>query len=183
VYAQAGTCLRTDMNGFMTISKWTSFINRARSFDTVLIMLGINDGNVKDKEGGWQTSDDAPFLESLKTMVQSIATANPDAEVVIMTCCVHFRVPGNAAGYVPISSSTRIVNLQKQAASELKAAGYNVHLFDMSAYSKVAITSASSMYNTDLLHPNDLGHEILAKGVVSMLQLLREGKTDQYLLY
>jgi len=185
VYAQAGTCLRTDMSGFMTINKWTNFTNDAQAnpFDTVLIMLGINDANTKDKNGGWQTSDDAPFLSTLKTMVQSIATMNPDAEVVIMTCCVHFRVAGNTPGYVPIASSSKIVSLQKQAASELKAAGYNVHLFDMNAYSTAKIIDSAAMFDKDLLHPSDMGHEILAKGVVNMLRLLREGKTGQYLLY
>ena len=108
---------------------------------------------------------------------------NPNAEIVVMTCCVHYRTA--AAGYTSsnpyIVSSANVVALQKEIALRMKNAGYNVHLYDMEAYSTENTTKA--MFNSDHLHPADAGHEVLARGVAKMLQMLRDGKTDQYLLY
>jgi lysophospholipase L1-like esterase len=178
-YGSAGT----ELNGYMNIGLWTTFKNdsAANNYDVVVIMLGINDANVIDKAGGWKDSDDAPFVNALKAMIQQVAAANPNAEIVIMTCCTHFRVAGNAAGYVPIASSVRVVELQKATAQEMKNAGYKVHLYDMDAFTTDNLTAA--MFNSDLLHPNDLGHERMAEGLSKALAALREGRTDPYLLY
>lgn len=171
------------MTGYMGINLWTTFCNDAKAnpYDVVVIMLGINDANVADKASGWNDTLSASFTTALENMVKAIDTMNPNAEIVIMTCCVHYRTA--AAGYTGtcIVSSANVVALQKSTALNLKNAGYNVHLYDMEAYSTANTTKA--MFHSDHLHPADAGHEVLARGVAKMLQMLREGKTDQYLLY
>lgn len=178
-YGSAGTA----MTGYMGINLWTTFCNDAKAnpYDVVVIMLGINDANVADKASGWNDTLSASFTTALENMVKAIDTMNPNAEIVIMTCCVHYRTA--AAGYTGtcIVSSANVVALQKSTALNLKNAGYNVHLYDMEAYSTANTTKA--MFHSDHLHPADAGHEVLARGVAKMLQMLREGKTDQYLLY
>ncbi|MBQ9806753.1 MAG: SGNH/GDSL hydrolase family protein [Clostridia bacterium] len=173
----------TRLVDFMNISLWSTFCADAQAnpYDEVVIMLGINDANVADKASGWSSDLDASFTAALETMVKSIDSMNPNAEIVIMTCAVHYRT--TAAGYTGtcIVSSANVVALQKATAQSLKNAGYNVHLFDMNAYSTANISQA--MFDSDCLHPADAGHEVMARGVAKMLQLLREGKTDQYLLY
>ena len=168
---------------FMNISLWQTFCTDAQAnpYDEVVIMLGINDANVADKASGWSTDLDASFTAALENMVKSSDSMNRNAEIVIMTCAVHYRT--TAAGYTGtcIVSSANVVALQKSTAQSLKNAGYNVHLFDMNAYSTANISQA--MFNSDCLHSADAGHEVMARGVVKMLQLLREGKTDLYLLY
>ena len=186
-YGSAGTTLVD----FMGISLWkTNFVNDATAnpYDKVVIMLGINDANVADKASGWNDSLSTSFTTALENMVKAIDSMNPDAEVVVMTCCVHFRTAEMGYTGTCIKSSVKVVELQKQTALKLKNAGYNVHLYDMNAYSTDNVTyemfnDASRSNANDSLHPADAGHEVMARGVAKMLQMLREGKTDEYLLY
>lgn len=162
---------------------WSNFQKQSAKepFDKVIVMLGINDANVVNTNGGqWTDKNDQLFKTSMKLLVKAILKANTDAEVMVMTCAVHYRTPSSHPNN-HIFSSPRIVELQKECAAALKAEGYNVHLFDMDAYSRDHTTI--DMFNADRLHPNDEGHEALAQGVVAALKLLKQGKTDKYLLY
>ena len=189
-YAMPGVCLRQDLNGFAVTSLWKNFRNdmRAEKFDTVLIMLGVNDGYADAKTGNtwdgvWTEQDDKNFLKDMTYMVQSIHMENEDAEVVVMNCPVYYRSGDPSSSYYYSShyhSSPRIIALQAQSVTDLRAKGADyVHLYDMNSYTNK--NTPVSMY-PDCLHPNDQGHEIIAEGVVAMLKLLREGKTDQYLV-
>ena len=145
------------------------------------MMLGLNDANTVNTGGGqWTATHDQEFTTAMKSLVKSIVKANPKSEVIVMTCAVHYRTPSSHPNN-HIFSAPRIVELQKECTAALKKDGLKVHLFDMNAYSTEHTTI--DMYNADRLHPNDEGHEELAKGVVAALKLLKEGKTDKYLLY
>jgi len=162
---------------------WRDFLadSATQNFDKVIMMLGINDANTVNVNGGqWTSTHDTQFLAAMKTLIKLIVKNNPKTEVMVMTCAVHYRTPSSHPNN-HIFSAPRIVELQKQCTDALKKDGLKVHLFDMNAYSTEHTTI--SMYDADRLHPNDEGHEELAKGVVAALKLLKEGKTDKYLLY
>jgi lysophospholipase L1-like esterase len=106
----------------MNIGLWNTFLTEsaAANYDVVVIALGINDANVADKSAdGWGASHSTAFTTALKNLVAAVAQANPNAEIMIMTCCAHFRVEGNSGNYTPIVSTQTVVNLQKQTAQEL----------------------------------------------------------------
>lgn len=190
-YAKPGVCLRQDLNGFALTNLWKDFRTdmRANKFDTVLIMLGVNDGYTDAKtgdtwDGVWTEDDDKNFLKDMTYMIQSIHMENKDAQVVVMNCPVYYRSGDKSSPYYHNShyhSSPRIIALQGQSVTDLREKGNDyVHLYDMNSYTKA--NTPATMY-PDYLHPNDKGHEIIAEGVVAMLKLLREGKTDQYLIH
>lgn len=189
-YAQAGICLRDDLSGFATSALWVNFRAEMKrnKFDTVLILLGTNDGYTDAKTGStwdgvWTDEDDKSFYKSLEKMIQTIHIDNKQAEVVVMNCVAYYRSADPSSPDYRDShyhSSPRVIALQGQVVTDLRAKGADyVHLYDMNTYSTEHTTKA--MFS-DLLHPDDQGHEILAKGVVAMLKLLREGKTDKYLV-
>jgi len=190
-YAEPGICLRDDLSGFMTKpGLWTKFRAdmKKNKFDTVLIMLGVNDGYTDALVNGsftgvWTDDDDKSFTKSMDKMIKTIHMDNKEAEIVVMNCPVYYRSGDPGSPYYHNShyhSSPRIIALQGKVVDDMRAAGDTyVHLYDMNTYSKENTTVA--MF-PDWLHPDDEGHEIMAKGVVAMLKLLREGKTDKYLV-
>jgi len=184
VYAQPGVCMRQDLSGFVTIQLWTNFKLDLvkKGYDIVLIMLGTNDSYTDTKtgdtwDGVWTDADDTAFLNSVELMAKTIKRYSPDTEMVLMNCPVYYRTAATHASHY--HSSPRVLALQKQAALDLREKGYNIHFYDMNAYT-TDNTTASQF--PDLLHPGDEGHEIIAKGVVDMIKLLLEGKTDKYLI-
>ena len=184
VWAQPGICMRSDLGGFPTSPLLGEFYmaSRANPFDVVLIMLGCNDSYTDTYSGGtwqgvWTEADDQSFLSSAKMIVNKADEANPDAKIVMMNCVAYYRTKDTHTSHY--HSSPRVLSLQAQSVTDLKAEGYDIHLYDMNAYTTANTTS--SMF-PDLLHPGDVGHEIMARGVIDMLKLLFEGKTDTYLI-
>ena len=110
-------------------------------------------------------------------MVATAATINPDAKIVMMNCPVYYRTAETHTSHY--HSSPRVLSLPAQSVPHLQGEGYDVHLYDMNAYTTANTTS--SMF-PDLLHPGDEGHEIMARGVGDMIKLLLEGKTNTYLI-
>lgn len=184
VWAQPGICMRSDLGGFSTSPLLGEFYmaSRANPFDIVLIMLGCNDSYTDTYSGGtwqgvWTEADDQSFLNSAKMIVSKADEVNPDAKIVMMNCVAYYRTKDTHTSHY--HSSPRVLSLQAQSVTNLKAEGYDIHLYDMNAYTTANTTS--SMF-PDLLHPGDEGHEIMARGVVDMIKLLLAGKTDTYLV-
>ena len=189
VYATPGICLRTDLNGFMTNNLWTQFLNmsKASKFDVLMVMLGTNDGYTDAKTGStwdgvWTTEDDASFVKSLEDLVTAANTANPGLKTVVMNCPVYYRSGDPTSPYYHASHyhvTPHTLELQAQGVENLRAKGVDVHLFDMNTFT-VEKTTASMF--SDLLHPDDQGHFIMAQGVSAMFQLLMKGETNKYLI-
>ncbi len=183
-YAKPGACMRSDLDGFINFAstEWNNFLSDSGEFDIVLIMLGTNDGYCDTLVNGewtgvWTDADDASFLSSAEFIVSKVAEENPDVRMALMNCPVYYRTAATHASHYHVTPRT--LNLQAQAVTDLRADGYDIHLYDMNSYS--AANTTASMF-PDLLHPGDAGHLILAQGVVNMLPLLIAGETDQYLL-
>jgi len=71
-----------------------------------------------------------------------------------------------------------IVGVQKAGAAELKNKGEKVSLFDMRAYTEA--NAKAAVHFKDSVHYNDLGYQMLAKGVKEAIEAHDKGVASPY---
>lgn len=168
-YGRSSKTMRSDLaDSYQSCAQWSQCLANNEQYDIVLIMLGTNDSN-RDKD--WTTDDDKVYQSSCRQIIDRAKEHSPNAEFVIMNCPAYYGT-GNYG-------SARVRKLQSEIVDTLQAEGYPIHFYDM--YTYTSLNLGEEMF-PDLLHPNDLGHLNMAKGITEMLKLLAEGKTNQYLL-
>lgn len=181
-YGIGGATMRTDFtDSYQTYPNRTEIWQRClaksknNGFDIVLIMLGTNDSNrdTRTGDGIWTAADDTRYKNDFRSIVDQVKAGSPNAEFVLMNCPATY---GSKTSY----GSAHVVELQTQISTAMKNEGYNMHLFDMNAYTKKYL--GSSLF-PDGLHPANEGHDKMAQGVYGMLKMLAENKTDTYLKF
>lgn len=179
-YGLTSTTMRSDLaDSYQKSQQWKDLLANTEKYDVVLIMLGTNDSNrvwknagkPANSDGNWDADDNAAYKSSAREIIDRVKQHSPNTKFVIMNCPAYYKTS--------YFGTAKVRELQKQIVTELKAENYDIHLFDMHSYTSVNL--GSSMF-PDGLHPDDKGHYNMAIGVTAMLKLLKEGKTDRYLL-
>ena len=179
-YGLTSTTMRSDLaDSYQKSQQWKDLLANTEKYDVVLIMLGTNDSNrvwknagkPTNNDGNWGTADDTAYKTSARSIIDRVKQHSPNAKFVIMNCPVYY---GTAH-----FGTAKVRELQKQVVTELKAANYDIHLFDMHSYTSINLTREML---PDALHPDDAGHYNMAIGVTEMLKTLKAGKTNRYLL-
>jgi hypothetical protein len=150
-------------------------------------MLGTNDGYTDAGpttgwDGVWTAEDDASFLKTMDDLATAAIKVNPGLKTVFLSCPVYYRSGDPTSPYYHSSHyhvTPHTIELQKQGVESMRAKGMDVHLFDMNLYTTEK--TPATMYS-DLLHPDDEGHFIMAQGVYAMYPLFKNGETNKYLI-
>jgi len=179
-YGECGKTMRYDsaMNQATTFNKtgkykgsetYTKLMGSSESFDLVVIMLGTNDTKV---DTSWSSpADDTLFKNAMADLVSDVKKKSSNAEFIIMTAPK--TNPSNSSSFaLPF-----IVGVQKAGAAELKNKGEKVSLFDMRAYTEA---NAKAGHFKDSVHYNDLGYQMLAKGVKEAIEAHDKGVASPY---
>ncbi len=158
-------------------------------FDLVLIMLGTNDAGYFT----WDTNNSTRFYNEAENLITKIQAGSPNAKFVMM------NAPHRCDGNAPLSKDVNTRAMQKETATKLKAAGYDVYHYDMNAYtienlsetngtcgttSKDELNAHDHYYNIrverpsalDTTHPNYRGYGKLAEGMKVLVEHMLDGK-------
>ncbi len=157
-----GRTMRDDLGTHYRGTTQHSTLRRyATEFDYMLVMLGTNDSYF---DRAWPDASDERYLTSADKLVADVTAKNKDVQVVVMNCPVYYGNEG--------SGSPRVRYLQNQLPARLEKNGVKASFFDMNTYTAKHVGRSNF---PDLLHPNDTGYGIMAKGVSEMLVQLEEG--------
>ena len=166
-------------------------------YDAVFIMLGTNDSGRDGGAATWGEEQKADYYREAKQLLDALLVNSPTANFVLMT------LPHRCVCYKSNPNDESIRALQLQTAKQLRADGYRIHCFDMSAYTAAHLgaghgetkeeeLAAHADYynirtetgNPDTTHPNHRGYYEISKGVLGMASyLLFDGNAPADLIH
>ena len=133
--------------------------------DLILVLGGVNDFGHGDAPLGIP-SDRSPdtFYGACHYLYHGLLERFPDSQTVILTPlhCMDETLPKH--GKPPFSEYVRAIRET--------AAQYHLPVLDLYETSSLRFDRFQGIYTDDGLHPNDLGHEVLAKEIAAALQSL-----------
>lgn len=137
--------------------------------NVIIVFMGYNDFNNNVELGDYHgetalPSDTTKFTEAYAIMLNKILTAYPTAEVYVCTLPQCERT--NPTGFPEINGSGVSLKQYNEAIIEL-ALAFGVNVVDMN---KSGLTYQNmSVYNPNQLHPNALGHSVMANRAIKDL--------------
>lgn len=137
--------------------------------DLILVLGGVNDFGHGDAPLGIP-SDRAPdtFYGACHFLYQGLLERFPNSQTVILTPlhCLDETTP--KPGKPSFSEYIRAVRET--------AAQYHLPVLDLYETSSLRFDRSQGIYTDDGLHPNDLGHEVLAKEIAAALRRLPQSR-------
>lgn len=151
------------------------YIDRAlemdRDADVVMVFGGTNDFGHGDAAFGEFLSDDEyTFMGAMNVLIKNLITAYPSAEIVIMTPIHRSNELSTSNDFGrPVRPLPEYVEAERKYAEY-----YGIPVLDLWSVSGIQPAEPILMerYAPDGLHPNDLGHERLAKKIISFIEAL-----------
>lgn len=181
-YGVCATRIAEQTKSFMDIADWDqkSFITRAKKMecedpDVIVIFGGTNDfGHGDAPVGKMEDRDPHTFYGALHTLYTYLMDRYPGAVIVAMTP-THRANENDPCGDWPHDSGVCCGTLDRYVKAIREVADYySIPLCDLYATSGMypALAAHREHYCPDGLHPNDLGHEIIASRLEGLLRSL-----------
>ncbi len=176
-YGLGGRTMRNDTEKpYQDCSLYQDCLNSGYSYDLIFVMLGTNDSRqVKDGDGesktAWDDADVAKYVADCETLFASLKEKSPNAKFVLMNC---------PESYVANYGQHFMHAVQKTAAEAMKAKGYDVVLYNMYQFTVDNMTKERDY--ADGLHPNDKGYFKIAEELASLVPVVLDGGTNEYLI-
>ena len=150
----SGKTMRNDLNdAYVNTSSYKNALLQAGKTDIFTIMLGTNDSR---RDRNWNANSITQYKESCRLLFENLYAKNKDLKFVLANCPAYFGADGFG------SLSVRI--LQKSLVKDMNDLGYPTTFFDMNA-----VTKTMRAYFPDKLHPNNMGHMLMAEAFAEAL--------------
>ena len=158
----------------------TPLINRYRSIpnvDLIVVFMGTNDYGHETPLGTIQDSTDISFCGALNVIIPGIQKQNPNSQLIFVTPMHRYgfgtsKITG--AKFTDDSLPNGRGHCLADYVNAIKSvcAKYGVPVIDLFSICPInpSIKSDKDAYFPDGLHPNDAGHEIIAKVLAEQLQ-------------
>ncbi len=163
------TMIGTSASPYQSSKQYADCLESGLTYDLILVMLGTNDSKVIGD--AWTEEANEEYMASCEALFAALAERSPDARFAMMNCPVKFTTAGYGNAYM--------LPVQKEAATLMKEAGYDVTLYDMRAYTTEVLTSDNFR---DGLHPDYAGYALIADGVLELVYHLTDGDENGYLI-
>ena len=176
-YGLGGRTMRNDTeNPYQSCSLYADCLASGYSYDLILVMLGTNDSRQVKDEGGnsktaWTDEDVEKYVADCETLFASLKEKSPNAKFVLMNC---------PESYVDYYGQHFMHAVQKTAAEQMKAKGYDVSLYNMYQFTVDNMTKKDDY--ADGLHPNDDGYVKMANAVAELVSAVMDGDANEYLI-
>ena len=176
-YGVSGTRIARQTVPFMGCVEWdrdfVSRINEMRDdVDCVVVCGGINDYMHGDAElGCFEDCTEYTFYGAMHNLCKALIERYPTSLIVIMTP-LHRT---NEESLVNERGVRNVATLKEYVYAEREVAEcYSLPVLDMYAMGSLNpnVPVIKEMYTTDGLHPNDAGHELIAKRLLGFLNTL-----------
>ena len=176
-YGLGGTTMRNDTEKpYQECIPYANCMASGYSYDLIFVMLGTNDSRqVKDENGdsktAWDDADVVKYIADFEILLSSLKAKSPNAKFVMMNC---------PESYVKDYGQHFMHAVQKTAAEAMKAKGYDIVLYDM--YGFTADHMTKEKHYADGLHPNDKGYAMIAEELATLVPVVLDGGTNEYLI-
>ena len=169
-YGLGGTSMiGSSTSPYQSSQQYADCLGSGLSYDLILVMLGTNDSKTVGDE--WTETANDEYMACCEALFASLAEKSPDARFAMMNCPINFTTAGYGNAYM--------LPVQKEAATLMKEAGYDVTLYDMRAYTTEVLTSDNFR---DGLHPDYAGYALIADGVLELVYAVMDGDANDYLI-
>ena len=177
-----GSDMRDDLqykpNPYNQTTQYKNLLARNVKYDLVIMHLGGNDAWKHgvplpgDQRHIWSEANDAYFFECYKKIIDSIKNHSPNTKFVTMKC-----VWLDSKTYYGVE---HVKVLQENGARTLKAAGYDMYLYDAWAMSLDHFTP--DLYADDKIHVNDKGYLVFAGLMYDLVRAVMDGEENKYMI-
>ncbi|MBR6769623.1 MAG: SGNH/GDSL hydrolase family protein [Clostridia bacterium] len=159
-FGNGGKTMRGDLgvDSYFNSVSYQDLMQNAARLNLVTVMLGTNDAY---HAKGWTDTEIATFQSSCHTLFAALKAKNPDMRFVLMNSPACFGNKNDRYDMLPLRK------LQSELVTDLNAAGYQTHFFDM-----YAVTKPLGEHFPDQLHPNKTAHRIMAEALCAYIQTI-----------
>lgn len=148
------------------VSRYQDMDNDA---DSVVVFGGTNDFGISTPLGTFSDRTDVSFYGALHVLMSGLIDKYPGKRIIFMTPLQRKRYGTEAE-----TNSIGLKLSQYVDAIKEVARYYSIPVIDTNAISGITpyVTSNYNAYINDGLHPNEVGHELLAKNIVGQFEVI-----------
>ena len=158
----SGSCVSTQGTRGMERSPLALRVNAIPRADIFVIFMGTNDFGCDVPIGSMEDREDVSFMGAWNFVLDKLKERHPDTKIVLMTPLPRYSKTVNALDL----KLDDYVNAVKEI-----AAAHELPLIDLYTMMADEFTEENcETYMPDKLHPNEAGHELMAKRIQAWLE-------------